>query len=143
MERKKYGLPVIIKNTDQMWDNLIGEGEKKCHESFMEKLPPAGLKLVLSIQQNGMFILSLPEDETKFALENHDYTSISNNLYRIQKLAEHDYVFRHHLETQIIDSKEALNSKKYFRVQSLSSLFGLNPVKVKIDVIGNITLNHD
>lgn len=87
-----------------------------------------------------MFILGLPLDEIKFAIDTKDYKILSDKLYRVQKLGSSDYTFRHHLETQIIDDKNAQLCNRFFRVNSLKALFELQPCKVKIDRVGTISL---
>ena len=108
-------------------------------ESFLEKLPNVKWNLIMSMQQNEMFILGMPTEEIDNAFSKNDYRLISDKLYRIQKLAEINYMFRQHLETQLIDDANAKTSKRFINVRSLGSLFSLNPTKVKIDCIGNIT----
>jgi CRISPR-associated endonuclease Csn1 len=57
----------------------------------------------------------------------------------VQKIAEKNYVFRHHLETQIIDDKNAQANKRFVIIQSLGALYSHFPIKVKVDCLGNIT----
>ena len=140
VERKKYGLPVVITNTNEVWDRIQQKPEGTFPEDFLEKLPAPNLNLVLSMQQNEMFILGMPTDEVLRCVENKDYKAISDRLYRVQKIAEKNYVFRHHLETQLVDDENSKNSKRFFLLQSMGALFSLNPQKVKIDCIGNITV---
>lgn len=138
VERKKYGLPVVIKNSSEVWDKIQMQPDDTYPESFLEKLPEVHLELELSMQQNEMFVLGLTKEDIKTAIDTDDYKTISNNLYRMQKLTEKDYVFRHHLETQIIDDNNSKKSKRHIRIQSLGALFGLNPYKIKINLLGNI-----
>ena len=107
-------------------------------QSFLDQLPSYNLELELSMQQNEMFILEMEGDDIKIAIESRDYRTISEHLYRVQKLGSNDYTFRHHLETNLINSDISKMSKRYFRVQSLKTLFSLKPFKVKIDYLGNI-----
>ncbi|MFT3753496.1 MAG: hypothetical protein QM800_11700 [Paludibacter sp.] len=109
-------------------------------ESFLEKLPNVQLKLELSMQQNEMFVLGMTNEDIQLAIETNDYKTISDKLYRVQKLSENYYTFRHHLETQLVDDDSSKNSKRYIPIRSLGSLFGINPFKLKIDHLGNISL---
>lgn len=143
VERKKYGIPVIIKDTEAVWDKIIQAPDGKYPESFLEMLPGAGLKYKMSMQQNEMFILGMNPDEVLTAITTPNYAAISPYLYRVQKLAELYYVFRHHLETQIIDSIDAFDSKRYQRIRSLKALSALQPIKVKIDYLGNPFVHND
>ena len=79
-------------------------------------------------------------DDIKTAIESKNYKQISEHLYRVQKIGSGDYTFRHHLETKLIDDINAKTSRRMIRVASLKALFSLNPLKVKIDCIGNIKL---
>jgi len=144
VERKKYGIPVIIKNTNEVWDKILQQPESTYPQSFLEQLPPVNLELNLSMQQNEMVVLGMTDEDIKTAIESGDYKQISEHLYRVQKLSlkpssgQIDIVFRHHLETKLVDDTNSKISKRYFNVQSLKALFSLNPFKVKIDCLGNI-----
>jgi CRISPR-associated endonuclease Csn1 len=144
VERKKYEIPVLIKNTNEVWDTILQQPENTYPQSFLEQLPPANLEMELSMQQNEMFILGMADEDIKIAIENNDYKQISEHLYRVQKLSlkpssgQIDIVFRHHLETKLVDDNNSKISKRYINVQSLKALFSLKPVKVKIDYLGNI-----
>jgi len=139
VERKKFGFPVIIKNTNEVWDKIQEKPDGIYPEEFLAKLPSPNLNLELSMQQNEMFILGMAPEEISNCLDKKDYKAISEKLYRVQKLSETNYVFRHHLEIQLIDNEDSRKCKRYYLIRSLGALFNLNPVKVKIDCIGNIT----
>lgn len=141
VERKKYGLPVVIQNTNEVWDRVEHLPEGTYPDEFLEKLPAPNLKLDLSMQQNEMFILGMLPEEASRCISSKDYKTISDRLYRVQKLSEKNYVFRHHLETQLIDNDDSKKSNRYYLLQSIGALFILNPIKVKIDCIGNIILS--
>ena len=64
-----------------------------------------------------------------------NYTRISPNLFRVQKITTKDYVFRHHLETTVNDVKE-LQNITWVRFQSLTDIDKL--IKVRINHIGQI-----
>lgn len=138
VERKKYYLPVVIKDTDEVWEKVLLAPDGTYPQSFLEQLPKEGLHLHFSMQQNEMFVLGMPEEEVKTAIESGDYKLISEHLYRVQKISALNYVFRHHLETQIVDDENARNSKRFYNIRSIGALFSLHPVKVKIDCLGNI-----
>jgi len=80
----------------------------------------------------------MKKEEINTAIASNDKTAISDNLYRVQKLSEKNYMFRHHLETQIIDDENSKTSKRYINVRSLGALFNLNPYKIKINILGDI-----
>ena len=132
VERKKYGLPIIIKDANEVWDKITMAGDDVYPQSFLSLLPKPDWTLKLSMQQNEMFILGMEEDEVKYAIESKDYKLLSEHLYRVQKLSSSDYNFIHHLETDV--QKKTMSK----RIASLKGLFALKPFKVRIDCLGNI-----
>ena len=62
VERKKYGVPVIISNPKEVWDKILMNKEDY-PKSFLEKLPNDKWKLDVSFQQNEMFILGMAKEE--------------------------------------------------------------------------------
>ena len=138
VERKKHGIPVVIKDTNEVWDKILQQPENTYPQSFLEQLPLAGLELNLSMQQNEMFVLGMSDENIKTVIENSDYKQISEYLYRVQKISTTNYMFRHHLETKIIDDDNSKKSKRFINNRSIGALFTLNPFKVKIDCLGNI-----
>lgn len=137
VERKKYGLPVIVREPEQLWNSIL-ENTNSLPASFLEKLPSDGWNFEESIQQNEMFILGMGTDDLQAALAEENYRLLSNYLYRVQKIGSKDYTFRHHLETQVDDGKMARDTRKFYRVQSLSALLNLNPKKVWVDNLGRL-----
>lgn len=98
-----------------------------------------GWNFLFTMKQNEYFVF--PNKETGFDpkevdLMNPDnYSLISSNLFRVQKLASKYYVFRHHLETTVEDRKE-LQNITWIRVSSTVGVS--NIVKVRINHIGQI-----
>lgn len=144
VERKKHGLPVIIGNTSEVWSCVTDD----MSESFVTQLPEQNMQLKFSMQQNDMFVLGMSDDDFNDALRNCDYATLSKNLYRVQKLATKNYVFRYHLETSVDDKyegvKDEMKSKKIgklFIISSLGALQKLNPKKVRINLLGKIVNN--
>ncbi len=143
VERKKYGIPVIIARPDEIWDSVTED----MPETFLRQLPEsAGWRLRFSMQQNEMFILGMTEEEYRDAMEAKDYARLGNHLYRVQKLSHNYYVFRHHLETSVDDKyngskNESLSIKmgKMIRVQTLKALKELNPHKIHVGITGKIS----
>ncbi len=60
---------------------------------------------------------------------------ISPNLFRVQKIANKNYMFRHHLETSVEEKKELINIA-YIHIQSTFRLKGI--VKVRLNHVGQI-----
>ena len=138
VERKKYLLPVIIKNPKEMWDKILNN-KKNYPESFLEKLPNDKWLYEESLQQNETFILGMNSEDFENAIKPNNKAVLSKHLYRVQKMALSDYWFRHHLETELVDSNEAKQAKRFFRFKSIRAFQNENPVKVKVDRLGNIS----
>ena len=137
VERKKYGVPAIITDHAEVWNNV----SDSMPESFLEQLPEdATWRFKFSMQQNEMFILGMNEELYQEAMRTQNNALLSKYLYRVQKLAKGDYCFRHHLETSVDDnSAVAKDMGKLIRIRSLKD-FGLrNPHKVHVSVTGKIT----
>lgn len=139
VERKKYKIPYIIQNTNELWDNLL---QKEFPQSFLDKLPENDLELQFSMQQNEMFILGLSKTEVEDAIQQNNKPELSKNLYLVWSLSENNYWFRHHLETKNSDLKGVdgvKESKRLYNIRSIGVLTSLNPVKVRLNHLGEIT----
>jgi CRISPR-associated endonuclease Csn1 len=139
VERKKYGIPIIITNPRQVWDGIINQN-KNLPESFLDKLPADNWKFITSLQQNEMFILGMNNEEAVQAIERNDTAFLSNYLYRVQKIAESNYYFRYHLETEVRDNEATKKTGKYYCIQSLKAFYNLNPIKVRVNCLGKFQL---
>ena len=140
VERRKCGLPVIVRNPDSVWDGII---DKNVPEDLASGLPAPDWSFVMSMQQNEMFVLGMGDDEFRDAMSENDYKTLGAHLYRVQKLSMKNYMFRGQYETQLDDSKCAGAMKKFYNVRSFSTLFSLHPRKVSISLLGEITLRDD
>lgn len=116
-ERARQGLPII----DYDYNHDIG------------------WEFLFTMKRNEYFVF--PNEKTGFnpkevdLLDPRNYKEISQNLYRVQKLATKDYFFRHHLETTVEDNKE-LQNITWKRVTAINKI--ANIVKVRINHIGDI-----
>ncbi len=138
VERKKYKLPYIIKNTKELWSNVI---DKTLPQSFMDKLPADNLELQYSLQQNEMFVLGLKREEFDQAMQDNNKPLISKHLYLVWSIGENQYWFRHHLETKNSDLKQiigARESKRFHLFKSVGAFLEKNPIKLKINHLGEI-----
>lgn len=138
VERKRNKIPVIIKNTEEFWDELL---YRELPQTFLHQLPEDGLILDFSMQQNEMFVLGLSKDEFEKAMEQNNKSLISKHLYLVWSIADGDYWFRHHLETKNSELKKtegAKESKRLYRL-SLKGLTELNPKKIRLNHLGEIT----
>jgi len=138
VERKKHKFPVVIQNTNEIWDKILSAPEGTYTQDFIEKLPGADLNQIISIQMNEMFILGMSNDEIEQAMQNRKFEEISLKLYRVQKLGSKDYTFRHHLETQLIDDDNSVKCQRFIRIRSIGSFYSFNPQKVRVDLLGGI-----
>jgi CRISPR-associated endonuclease Csn1 len=130
VERKKYGLPVIIKQPSEVIDVILEDAEKY-PDNFLEKLPDGKWKFVQSFQQNEMFVLNLTKDAFDEALSSNDFKLISDNLYRVQNLSSTGYfiVFRLHF---------SVTADTPFERVGFSSFNDFNGIKVSINNLGMI-----
>ena len=136
VERKKYGIPYIIKDLASTWEKITED----MPESFVNQLPESATwKFKFSMQQNEMFILGLEEELYQAAMRDSDYALLSKYLYRVQKMTKGDYFFRHHLETSVDDDSSTAKQMGKMKRLSKKSLQENNPHKVHISVTGKIT----
>jgi CRISPR-associated endonuclease Csn1 len=139
VERRKYKIHPVINESSKVWNQLL---EKELPESFLNYLPADNLDLKFSMQQNEMFILGLSKEDFDDALKNDDKPLISKHLYLVWSISNNDYWFRHHLETRNSELKKistAKEAKRYFRFKSVGALVGMNPIKVRLNHLGDIT----
>lgn len=98
-----------------------------------------GWQFLFSMKQNEYFVF--PNEKTGFnpkevdLLDPCNYEVISPNLFRVQKISTKNYMFRHHLETTVIDNK-SLRKIAWELIQTPNKLIDI--VKVRIDHIGQI-----
>lgn len=135
VERKAKGMPIVITDCKSAFE--LAE-EKGCAPEFIACLPKPEWTFVDSLQLNEMFILGMDKDSYEKAIAKNDYAELNKHLYRVQKLSKSAYYFRNHLETQVEESQEAIDSKKMYRIKSLGALNQLNPHKVTISLLGKI-----
>jgi len=139
-ERKKAGLPVVIREPKVVWDNILNSGFEE--QSVLSKLPLENWEFVTSLQQNEMFIFDLSYQDIQNAIDEKNLSLINKHLYRVQKIAESYYNFRHHLETSVDDKFNGVRNEnmsiatgKMKRIVSLPNMTG---IKVKVDNLGRI-----
>lgn len=132
VERKRMGLPVIIRNPSEVWDAVQSDMERFA-PGFLEKLPAPEWTYDFSLQQNEMVILGLDPDVVHAAIGQGDYKLLGPHLYRVQWVVTTGYklMFRHHLATTVKNDREQIG---------ISSFSNFAPVKVRIDLLGRITL---
>ncbi len=89
----------------------------------IDKTDKPGLKFMFSLQINDMFLIDVNTEEVD-VLNPANRPLLSKSLFRLQKLSEGYYVFRHHLETSI-QSEAAF---AFQRMQSMGQLKRLTKV---------------
>jgi len=143
VERSRCGLPIVMDNPKTVWDELIN---KDLPQEFMEKLPHDDWEFVTSLQVNEMFVLGLEDADFELAMEQHDFATLNQHLYRVQKIGTKDYSFRYHTETSVDDKYNgqtnlqlSMSLNKLKRVRSFDAYWSLHPHKVKVNILGEIS----
>ena len=106
------------------------------HQPIINSHNDAGHPLKFTLKQNDYFVFPADDfDPSEVDLLNHEnYALISPNLFRVQKLTDGDYFFRHHLETTVESDRRTLN-KLWKRISS-RGLMGVK--KVQVSRLGEI-----
>lgn len=139
VNRARYGLPLIIKYPRKAMEQVIQRED--IPESVLKSLPPSDWMFVESLQQDEMVAIGLSDEELQSAVEAQDYRKLSEHLYRVQSLSSKYYVFRYHLETSVKDRTNTSGRiPKFHRVRNLSDYEKRNVRKVRVDLLGRISL---
>ena len=85
--------------------------------------------------EHGNMIFDPLEYDDAWYKNSDNYSLISPNLFRVQKMATKDYYFRHHLET-VVNENALLRDITWKRVRNAEGLRGI--VKVRINHLGQI-----
>lgn len=115
---------------------LVNSGEPVIDKTYNQGL---GWQFLFTMKQNEYFVFS--NEKTGFnpkeidLLDAKNKKKISPNLFRVQKLATKNYMFRHHLETNVDDKKELKNSA-FIHIQSCNLLKDI--IKVRLNHLGDI-----
>ncbi len=145
VKRKKYGIPIIINDTHTVWNTILNN-PNTYPQDFLCNLPPDNLNLLLSMQQNETFLFGLTTEEASNYINERNYAKLSQHLYKVQKLTSGEYFFRLHSDNSKIDKNfnEAKITQKVVRISSIGVLLKHNPIKVCVDMLGQLTLiqNH-
>ena len=139
ISRIRYGLPAIVTHPREVMEQALSISELP--EEVLGALPKSRWRLMEVLRINDMFLIGMKDEEIKAAIEGEDYPMLSRHLYRVQNLSSMFYVFRYHLETEVKDNKNDTGViPKFYRIKSLGRYQKLNPRKVKIDLLGRISL---
>ncbi|MBN2755854.1 MAG: type II CRISPR RNA-guided endonuclease Cas9 [Bacteroidales bacterium] len=89
-----------------------------------------------TMKQNEYFVFPANDFNPEEHLLNPENTSlISKHLFRVQKISNKNYVFRHHLETNVEEKKE-LKNVSFINIRSANGVNAI--VKVRINHLGQI-----
>ena len=150
VNRARYGLPLIIKYPRKAMEQVIQRED--IPESVLSLLPPADYEFVEVFQQNEMAVVGLPEEEFRRAVDTQDYRTLSEHLYRLKRISSKDYEFHYHLDTDDPDETDSSKKKKkrvrntsgriprIYRIRGIGSLQKKNVHKVRVDLLGRISL---
>ena len=151
----KNGRPVIDKNGNPQFelDEKIvsfyeATSRAMLHLPIIDKTyrQEEGWQFMFTMKQNEYFVFpsydndgnmtfNPKEYDEEWFKNPENYSTISSNLFRVQKLTNKDYFFRHHLETTVqYDSKLKGITWKRFGLNGIENI-----VKVRINHIGKIT----
>lgn len=98
-----------------------------------------GWSFLFTMKQNEMFVF--PNEKTGFdpadidLMDPANKKAITQNLYRVQKIATKNYMFRHHLETTVEEIAE-LKGITYINLRNTGALSGIQ--KVRLNHLGDI-----
>lgn len=139
VDRARYGIPLVITHPREVMEQALLRGD--IPESVLSLLPPSDWVFVDSLQQDEMVIIGLSDKELQRALEVQDYRKLSEHLYRVQAISSRDYYFRYHLETSVSDMRNSSGYiPKFYRIRSLKDYEKRNLRKVRVDLLGRISL---
>lgn len=139
VDRARYGIPLVITHPREVIEQVLQRGDVP--ESVLSLLPSSDWVFVDSLQQDEMVVIGLSDEELWRALEAQDYRKLSEHLYRVQKLSSSEYYFRYHLETSVADvTNTSGRIPKFHRVKSFKSYEEKNVRKVRVDLLGRISL---
>lgn len=99
------------------------------------QIPDDGVSIENVFIKNEMFLIGLSEQQITQYI-NNDRVILFEHLYRVQKISSSGYKaeFRHHAASTVS------NTLEWQGFSSISGYKELNPTKVNIDLLGNITL---
>ena len=139
VERKKLKIPAIITDTNAMWDKIFNI--TNIDENFVSRLPKINSQFVVSLQRDDMFVLGMETSDFEYALEHHDYSQIGQHLYKVQNCSKGNYRFCLHSVTKFDLKKANKSDGRFVNIQSLTAFFSKNPIKIRVDLLGNIIVD--
>ena len=137
VDRARYGIPLIVTHPREVMEQVLQRGD--IPELVLSLLPSSDWMFVESIQRDEMVLVGLSDEEILQAVEAQDYCKLSEHLYRVQKIATGNYMVRYHLETDTDTGNRSGRIPKLYQL-SLTSYEGKNVRKVRVDLLGRISL---
>ncbi|MBN1926407.1 MAG: hypothetical protein JW798_11280 [Prolixibacteraceae bacterium] len=116
-------------NLQEKVASFIEVVERQRQGDLIYQLPEDGKRIVTTLEINDMFLLGLNDD---IEISKAHAALLSRHLYRVQKVSGSYYTFRHHLASTLDNKDEEVY------IQSFVAWQKWNPIKVKIDQLGNI-----
>ena len=86
-----------------------------------------GYSFLFTMKQNEMFVIVTDDIKGLDLMEQKNYSLLSPNLFRVQKIGSKDYWFRHHLETSVTNDIKGVT---YYRIKSTNPLKAFKKVRV-------------
>jgi CRISPR-associated endonuclease Csn1 len=134
--RANQGLPIIFNNPVEIIDLVLEQNISD--EVILNALPEKDWEFLFTMKQNELFVF--PNEKTEFNPKEIDLMDpknkklISPNLFRVQKIANRDYVFRHHFETTVENSNELKGTS--WKREGINGI--MNIIKVRTNHLGDI-----
>lgn len=141
VKRKNMGIPVIVDSPEEAWERLENMASSADVEEVSRTLPLPDYNFLFSLQMNEMVILGLSDDELTDAINSRDRKTLCAHLYRVQKLAYNNYVFRLHTHTVADMDQNGKVMDMYKLLASFKAIKAQNLKKVRVNSIGQILIN--
>ena len=131
--RNNHHVVILESEDEELSQGIISFWEvvhRKKHGELLYQSTGEKLSLKETLEANDMFLLGLNDEEifdNKF-----DSKYLSKHLFRVQKISNGDYSFRHHLASTLTDSNQEI------RISSMKKWKEMNPVKVSVYETGKI-----
>jgi len=122
----------LFERIGTFWETV--ERKKACLP-VIDKKPTDGCEFITSLETNDMFLLGLNEKDIDW--DNPNVSFLTNYIFRVQKYSKKpksfEFNFRHHLASTINNPKQEVS------IQSFKKWKEVNPIKIKIDMLGKIS----
>lgn len=141
VKRHALGLPAIVEEPVAAWDILANLPDSMDVQEVAASLPQPDWTFLSSMRMNEMFVLGMSDDEFSDAVSSGDLKALTNHLYRVQKLSLNDYMFRLHTHTTVDAEQCDKEMARYQNAKSYKALEALNPKKVRVNCIGEISFD--